>query len=163
MHSKDAIRQTMDMGDMILSRYVDDLSDADLKIRPIDGMNPIAWQLGHLVASERGMVEGIKAGTCPPLPEGFDALHGRENTANIDPAQLRTKAEYLSLLKAQREATKKLLDSLDDAALDAPGPERIRQMAPTVGATFVMIGNHTLMHLGQFVAVRRKLNKAIAI
>lgn len=163
MHSKDAIRQTLDMGDMILSKYVEDLSDADLKIRPLDGMNPIAWQLGHLVAAERGMVEGIKPGSCPPLPEGFDQLHGRENTTNLDPAQLRTKAEYLSLLKAQREATKKVLDGLDDAALDGEAHERVRRLAPTVGATFVLIGNHTLMHVGQFVAVRRKLNKGIAI
>ncbi len=35
-------------------------------------------------------------------------------------------------------------------------------MAPTVGAGFALMGNHMLMHVGQFVSVRRKLGKPIA-
>jgi len=36
-------------------------------------------------------------------------------------------------------------------------------MCPTVGATFNLIGSHVGMHVGQFVSVRRKLNKPVAL
>ena len=67
-------------------------------------------------------------------------------------------------MKAQRDATKAVLDGLSDAELDAPGPERFRQMAPTVGVVMLLIGNHVLMHVGQFVSVRRHArSKPVAI
>jgi len=43
VHAKDAIRQTLDLNERIVDKYVDDLDDADLLIRPVDGMNHIAW------------------------------------------------------------------------------------------------------------------------
>ncbi len=163
MHAKDAIRYCLDSSDAIIKRYVSDLSDDDLKSKPMEGMNPIAWQLGHLVSSERGMVEGIKPGASPALPEGFDKIHGRDNAAGLEPSSLSSKDEYLRLIDAQRAATKKVLDGLTDAELDAPGPERMRSMAPTVGSVLLLAGNHYLMHAGQFVATRRKSSKPVVI
>jgi hypothetical protein len=163
MTAKDAILQTFTMNDMILNAYLADLSDADLLIRPVEGQNHIAWQLGHLIASERSMLEGIKPGASPALPEGFEKAHDREDTTSDDASRFATKQQYLDLFKAQRAATRKVLDGMSDADLDTPGPERLRQMAPTVGATYGLIGNHVMMHVGQFVSVRRKLKKPVAI
>jgi hypothetical protein len=163
MHAKEVIRQTLDLNESIVTRYLGDLDDADLLIRPVEGMNHIAWQLGHLISSERGMVEAIRPGTCPPLPEGFEANYDREDTTSDDPARFLSKEAYLSLFNAQRAATKAVLDSLTDEDMDAPGPEKFRKMFPTVGNFFVLIGTHVIMHVGQFVAVRRKRNKPIAI
>ena len=42
MGPKDVIKQTLDMSDFILHKYLDDLSDADLRLRPVEGMHPIA-------------------------------------------------------------------------------------------------------------------------
>ncbi len=36
-------------------------------------------------------------------------------------------------------------------------------MWPTLGAVLLLAGSHVLMHSGQFVSVRRKLGKPIAI
>src|SRR6476660_1937305 len=120
MDAKDPIRRTCEMSDNILNAYIGDLADADLLIRPVDGMNHIAWQLGHLISSERGMIEAIKPGSCPPLPEGFDENYSRKDTMSDDPSRFLTKAEYLDLMKAQRTATKAVLDSMTDEELDAP-------------------------------------------
>jgi len=109
------------------------------------------------------MIEAIKPGSCPPLPEGFDENHSRKDTMSDDPSRFLTKAEYLDLFKAQRAATKAVLDSLSDAELDAPAPERMRSRLPTVGAVLVLAGGHVLMHVGQFVATRRRLDKPVAI
>ena len=163
MNAKDVIRQTYNRNERIINAYLDDLSDADLLLRPVEGMNPIAWQLGHLISSERPMIEAIRAGSCPPLPEGFAANHGPEATTSDDTSKFRTKAEDLDLWHAQREATKALLDVLNDAELDAPGPDLGWMKAPTVGWVFGLTGTHVLMHVGQWVPVRRKLNKPIVI
>ena len=50
---KDVITQTLDMSDFILHKYIDDLSDADLRVTPVEGMHPIALQLGHLILGEQ--------------------------------------------------------------------------------------------------------------
>ncbi len=163
MYAKDVIRQTLDLNEMIVNKYLGDLDDVDLLVRPVEGMNHIAWQLGHLISSERGMVEAIRPGTCPPLPDGFEANYDREDTTSDDPARFLSRDGYLALFRAQRAATKQVLDSLSDEEMDAPGPERFRTMFPTVGNFFVLIGTHVIMHVGQFVAVRRKRNKPIAI
>lgn len=163
MQAKDVIRQTIEMADFTVGKYLDDLDDADLMNRPVGGINHIAWQLGHLLASENGVLEAIKPGCCPPLPEGFDAKHGKETSTSDDPKAFHTKAEYLAVWKTQSDAVKALLDSLSDADLDAPAPERVRSFCPTVGHALNMMGGiHTLMHVGQFVAVRRTLGKPIA-
>jgi hypothetical protein len=164
MQCKDAIRQAMGMADSIVGKYLEDLDDAAFMIRPVPGMNHIAWQMGHLISAEHGTMEGIKPGSSPALPEGFDAKHGKETISIDDPKAFYTKDEYLALWKAQRAATLAILESLSDADLDAPAPERLRTFCQTVGhAMNLMGGSHPLMHVGQFVAVRRQLNKPIAL
>ncbi len=163
MTAKDAIRHSMDMSDFVVGKYLEDLDDAAFLVRPIQGMNHIAWQVGHLISSERKNIELLKPGSCPPLPEGFDDRHGKNAHESADPKDFQTKAEYLALWKAQREATRSVLDSVTEADLASPGPESVRAYAPTVGHVLNMFGGvHPLMHVGQFVAVRRSLQKPVA-
>lgn len=163
MNAKDVIRTALDSSSHVASKYIEDLKDEDLLVRPLVGMNHLAWQLGHLIASERMMVEGVKPGSCPPLPPKFAEAHDREAAASDDPKQFLSKAEYLKIAEAQRAATKAVLDGLSEADLDLPGPEPMRSFAPTVGSVMLMAGNHVMMHVGQFVAVRRKLGKPVVI
>jgi uncharacterized damage-inducible protein DinB len=157
---KDTIRTTIAMADMILSAYVGDLSDDDFHTPPFEGGNPVAWQLGHLITAERSWVEGIRPGSCPALPEGFDEAHSKETSApNAFPRKF-TRDQYLAAWKAQREATGAVLDGVSDDQLD--GPSGV-QFAPTVAALLNMAGIHALMHSGQFVALRRKLGKPVVI
>ena len=163
MHAKDVIRQSIEMSDMALGKYLEDLEPAAFLARPVGGMNHIAWQMGHLISTERNTLEAIKPGSCPPLPEGFDAKHGKETHDSDDPAHFHTKDEYLALWKAQRAATRALLDSMPEADLDAPAPERNRAFCPTVGHALNMMGGiHPMMHAGQFVAVRRDRKMPVA-
>jgi len=165
MNAKDAILQVHALADRLVNAYVGDLSDADLLLRPVPGQNHIAWQLGHLLLTERFFVEAIKPGSSPALPEGFDVAHGRDEkaTTSDDPSQFLSKDAYVKLIKAQREVTLAVLNGLSEADLDAPGPESVRKMCPTVGSTLMLNGTHYIMHSGQFVSVRRKLGKPITI
>lgn len=164
MNAKDPIKHNLDMSDMIVNSYVGDLSDADFLAVPVPGMNHIAWQLGHLISVERMVIEGIKPGSSPELPAGFDGVHStKAETKGTEPGHFHKKDEYLKLYAAQRAATKAVIDSLADADLDKPAPENFARIAPTVGAVLNLIGQHYLMHAGQFVPVRRATGKPVTI
>jgi hypothetical protein len=151
------------MSDNIVQSYLGDLTDADLMLRPVEGMNHIAWQLGHLIGSERWFIEAVKPGASPELPAGFEAAHKKETAGVNDASKFHTKAEYLALWKKQREASLAVLDGLSEADLEKPGPENLRKFCPTTAHVMNMLGQHPLMHVGQWVAVRRKLKKPITM
>jgi len=161
MDSRGAIRQAIGIADMVAFSYLEALDDADLLVRPVEGANHIAWQLGHLITSENGLLSSVRAGSMPPLPEGFADKYTKETSQSDDAAHFHTKSEYLQLMKQQREATLKLLDQLSDEDLDAPAPEQYRAHFPTVGAIMTLQAAHTLMHAGQWTVLRRKLGKPV--
>ncbi|MFO0918678.1 MAG: DinB family protein [Planctomycetaceae bacterium] len=161
MNTRDAIRSTMDISSMVLRKYLSDLTDAELLIRPVKGCNHIAYQLGHLITSECGLLEAVAPGTAPALPAGFKEAYGKENSSCDDPQKFCSKQQYLELLGAVNAATLKALNATTDADLDQPSPESLRKMFPTVGMIYVLIATHPLMHAGQFVPVRRALNKPV--
>jgi hypothetical protein len=163
MSPKDALKLSIDMSDFIINSYIGDLSDADIFIRPVSGMNHIAWQLGHLISTERQFVEMVKPGSCPALPAGFNEAHTKETTTMDDPAKFFPLSKYQELWKAQRATTLSVLDSVPESDMDKTDPEKYPEWAPTVAALLAMSGTHALMHCGQFVAVRRQLGKPIVI
>jgi hypothetical protein len=163
MSPKDALRLGIDSSQMIIDAYIGDLDDADLLIRPVPGMNHIAWQLGHLIAAERYFVELAQPGSCPALPEGFDEAHSKETSSSDDPAKFHSRQAYQDLWKTQRAATLAALEKVAEADLDRADPEKYPPFAPTVAALFSMCATHALMHCGQFVAVRRMLGKPVKI
>ena len=114
MGPKDVIRNTLDMSDFILRSYVKDLSDAELRLRPVEGMHPIALQLGHLIGAERMFNEMIKPGSAPPLPEGFAEAHDIKNDTGDD-SRFKSRDEYLKLMDEQRAAIKATLEGVSDA------------------------------------------------
>jgi hypothetical protein len=161
MTAKDAIKSVFNSNFNILSQYVSDLSDADLLVRPVAGANHIAWQLGHLIASECRLLAAIPGGVSPELPSGFAERHSKDVAAAEPPKGFLTKAEYLALFRKVREQTFAKLDKLPDADLDKPNTGPMAQFCPTLGLLFLLTANHQMMHAGQFAVVRRKLGKPV--
>lgn len=162
MNSKQAIRASAELSRMVLKSYVGDLEDADLMLRPGEGCNHLAWQLGHLISSECALLEMVKPGASIELPEGFKEAHDKDKASEDDASKFYSKQEYLDLLDKVWEASSSALESVDDeAGLDAPSPDHFAQFAPTHGHIYALIANHPMMHAGQFVPVRRKLGKPV--
>jgi hypothetical protein len=159
MPTADLIKAVLAPSDMVVKMYLEDLSDADLLIRPCAGANHIAWQLGHTTASEHELIEMVCPGKMPPLPAGFAEKHTPETAKLDDPKAFLSKAEYLKQYSAQRAGTLAVLDQLSEEQLEAPTPEKIRMFAANVGAMFANQATHWMMHAGQWVIVRRKLGK----
>ena len=161
MNSKDALRSSANLSTMVLKTYVSDLEDAELMRRPGEGCNHLAWQLGHLIASEVQLLEMVAPGKGIELPAGFAEAHSKDKCGSDDPAAFQKKDEYLALFDHVRTASLNAIDELSDADFDKPAPDSFRSFCPTVGDMFALIATHPMMHAGQFVVVRRKLGKPI--
>jgi uncharacterized damage-inducible protein DinB len=163
MDAREALKQTLRTTNMVVASYLSDLSDADLLVRPGVGCNHIAWQLGHLIQSNAGILDSVAPGAAPALPEGFAQRHGKDQAQSDDPTAFHTKAEYDSLLEKIDQAVMAALDRMSDSDLDQPSPEHWRNMFPRVGDVMVLLATHSLMHAGQWVPVRRILGKPVLI
>jgi hypothetical protein len=160
MNGRQVIQKSLDQAQYVVQAYLQDLTDAELLVRPVPGANHIAWQLGHLIKSEHQMVEAAFPGTMPQLPSGFAERYTSETAKLDDAAAFHTKAEYLQVYGQQRAATQALLERITDDDLDRPAPEAYRSYAPTVGHLLALQALHSLMHAGQWAVVRRKLGRA---
>jgi uncharacterized damage-inducible protein DinB len=158
MTGKNAIREVIEFCHMVAGGYIADLTDADLMVRSVPGSNHIAWQLGHLISSDHQMLSAL-GHTVPPLPEGFAEAHGKEAAGSDNAAAFRTKNEYLTLAEQMKAAKLNAVEATADETLTQPGPEAMREYAPTIAAVLTLLGTHWLMHAGQFVPIRRKIGK----
>ncbi len=95
MKAQDAIRTALTSTQNMLGMYLGDLSDADLLVRPVPGANHIAWQLGHLTATEARMGASLPGAAYPELPAGFADRHNKDTAAKD--TGFASKAEYLGL------------------------------------------------------------------
>ena len=146
----------------LLTNYLGDFTDADMFVRPVTSANHAAWQLGHLLESERSMLlSQLPDAKMPELPAGFQSAMSAESAKADGPAGFLNKANLVSLFDAIRAATIAAVAGLSDADLDKPTTGSMAPFAPTLGAFLMLISNHTLMHAGQFVVVRRQLGKPI--
>ncbi len=162
MTAKDAIKTALTSTQSLVGSYLSDLSDADLLLRPVPNANHIAWQLGHLISAERGLLDPHLPGAAyPELPAGFAEQHSKEKASSDSAKGFASKAEYVSLFNKMREATLAALAKMSDADLDKATTGNMAKFAPTVAALLILQSNHTLMHAGQFTVVRRKLGKPI--
>jgi uncharacterized damage-inducible protein DinB len=161
MHATAAVKNTLkSTGDMV-PMYLSDLSDADLLVRPVPGANHIAWQLGHLINSEKQMLTPMLPGAAyPELPKALVEKDTQEASHQDPPAGFLTKKEYVDLFNKVRAATIAAVEKLSDADLDKPSTV-MQDFAPTLGALLILTANHDLMHAGQFTVVRRKLGKPV--
>ena len=163
MNGKEAIRNAYELSQMVLTSYVGDLSDAELLTRPAEGCNHVAWQLGHLISSECGLLNSIAPGYSIELPEGFDEKHHKDNKDSDASDDFLGTQTYVDLFSKLKEAAFKALDAQSDEDLQKPAPEHLQSMCKNAGGVFMLIASHPMMHVGQFVPVRRKLGKPIVI
>ncbi|QDU78598.1 DinB superfamily protein [Polystyrenella longa] len=157
------IKKSLVTPTQLVNVYLSDLSDDDLLLKPAEGINPINWQVGHLIASEHQLIEAIAPGSMPALPEGFTEIYDRKNSSGDDTSAFLPKEELVKLMNEQREGTLAVLAKMSDEDLMKPGPEQLQQIGETVGSIFAMQGTHWTMHAGQWVIVRRQQGKPVLI
>lgn len=159
MDLKQAIQASLTQADFIVNGYLADLTDTELLARPCTGGNHIAWQLGHLIVSERYLVEQAAPGKMPPLPDDFGPRHMKETAAIDDAAAFLSKNDYLALAKKTRADTLAVLAEFPTADFDQP-VSKVPPFVKTAGELFLFVGPHWVMHAGQWAIIRRTLGRA---
>jgi hypothetical protein len=158
MDTKQAILTNLQQSDAVVDAYLQDLAPQELLVRPVPGANHLAWQLGHLIASERYLVDKAVPGKMPALPDGFAERHKKE-TSTLDGAEsFLSKEEYLRLRKDVRASTLRVIEGLSSEDLDRP-VQGVPPFVKTIGEVLLLVGGHWLMHAGQWAVIRRKLGR----
>jgi hypothetical protein len=162
MQAKDVANNALVSTQHMVQMYLNDLSDADLLVRPVPNANHIAWQIGHLIGAEKMLLDGLLPGVkYPEIPASIMSLRAGKDAPPPPTTGYLTKTEYLDLFNKVRAATIAAVDKLTDSDLDRPNIKALQEFAPNLGAMLILVANHTLMHAGQFTVVRRALNKPV--
>jgi len=162
MQTKDAIKLALASTRDLLTGYLGDLGDNDLLVCPVPGANHIAWQLGHLIASEKHLLKSSLPGAdYPELPADLEKQASGKSATDGKPGGFTSKAGYLDHFNKVRSATIVAVDKLADKDFDRPYDGELKAFAPTLGALLILVANHTLMHGGQFTVTRRALKKPV--
>jgi uncharacterized damage-inducible protein DinB len=151
MNVRELLLENLCEARQISRRLLDGLSDAELRMRPAPGTNTIAWQLGHLVVSERAMLAPANV-IFPDLPAGFAARHAKAAAGRDDKTGLLSHSAYLALLEETRSAT---LAAVGRFSAEDLNRETGIPYAPTTAAVLRALVHHELMHAGQWTIVRR--------
>jgi uncharacterized damage-inducible protein DinB len=162
MKGTEAIQSSLRSTGQLLAWFLSDLTDEDLLVRPAEGANHLAWQLGHLIVAEKGLVSSqLPQARYPELPAGFAEQHASEKAGVNPPVGFATKQVYLDLFEQVRQITIDTVGQLSDEDLDQPTTGNMAKFAPKLGDLLLLASHHTLMHGGQFTVARRKLGKPI--
>ena len=163
MHLRTLLRAQLDTADLVMQRYLGDLSDADLLVRPVPTANHLAWQLGHLIVNEHRLLVSLDPAEAELLPPGFGERHGKDRAAPGIDDGFEPKARYLELHRAVRSALLRVIDGLEDPRFDDPAPEWMRSYAPTIAHALGSQATHQMLHLGQAAVLRRALGKPVVL
>jgi hypothetical protein len=159
MNFKDSIKASLRISDTLSLGYLADITPEEMFVAPVADANHIAWQLGHLIASEHRLIEVAVPNSMPALPDGFAERHRRDGVPSVNPADYWTKDEYLQLARQMRAATLAALERQSEADFDKPVAGRVPPFVNCVGDCFATIGPHWTLHAGQWVVLRRKLGR----
>ena len=129
MSLKNHIRWQIEQCHWITMSYVQDMADADFLLRPVPGMNHIAWQLGHLITSTKKML-GWLGQPSPALPTGFEEGYTKETAGSDDPKKFATKDVYLDLAAKSKAASLAALDAIPKASWTIRARSRCGSMPP---------------------------------
>jgi len=143
----------------MIKMMLNDMTDADLLVRPVPGANHPIWQLGHLVLSEAHLVNAAQPGAVPPPPALFAEKFKKDNAKIDDPNFFPKKAEILDALEKGRNATVAWVKTLSPADLDRPIAGPTARFADSIGLMLINLPWHSSMHGGQIQVLRRKLGK----
>ncbi len=161
MITYESVESNLRMADAVLHPLVSDLSDTDLLVRPVEGANHVAWQLGHLIGAEYFLISQVADQVEMAIPADWGDKYSKETASSDDPTHFEPLGRYLELYAAQRAATLGILKDLPAEQLTEPGPEFLQMVVNTVGELFLFMAHHELMHAGQFTCIRRKLGKPV--
>jgi uncharacterized damage-inducible protein DinB len=140
----------------MLHMFVDDLTPEQRLYRICPEANCVDWVVGHLVLTEQRF-HAVFGAASTPLPEGFDKLFARDETAPRQVSYGDT-SNLMKLFDQQRDITINRVCELKEEELIVPLTNPHPRFS-TLGEAAQFCALHTTLHAGQFSMIRRMLGK----
>ncbi|HZZ42279.1 MAG TPA: DinB family protein [Tepidisphaeraceae bacterium] len=157
MTLQDSVAFALERSRNILQLFIADLTPAEFVHRSASKANCAAWIVGHLILSDRRVIQLLGKTDLPPLPDGFEKRFSRD--PGSPEAQEFGDAMILPALFDQHrtmliEAMRKSDVAEWSKPLEKPSPR-----FATLGEMLTFFSLHTAMHAGQISTIRRSLGK----
>ncbi len=154
--------QQSEMVRRMLKGYLTDLTPDQWFWTPGEGLTHIAWQIGHLAASEYALllkrVRGVEEADKRFMPDEFFAHFSRGSTPTPEPAANPPVEEILRTFDDVHDRCIAAVEGYDEGQLDQP----LDQPHPVFTTKLAAIEYqpvHEAMHIGQIVLLRRLMGK----
>lgn len=155
----DVVLDQLQIGQYLIEKFTEDLSDAEYFSAPMDGANHAAWILGHIACSEDTIVSLI-VGTPQRLLQTAHELFCKGSSCLADASKYPSRKELDELFRNSRANTVEILEAFDKNKWRDPSPEEgPKDMFPTLGALWGLLGTHQFWHIGQLTMCRAAMNK----
>ena len=162
MTPNDLLASGYRMGQQLLHRLVDDLTDEEFRHQPVPGANSAAWIIGHLGVIARRAADRLGATGLPALTEEFIGRFSATKRPAGEQLELGTKADLLALFDVSVGKLIEAVRVLPAEALTNP-PAGAAGFASNYGEAVLFGALHVTLHCGQLSTIRRSLGKPPAV
>ncbi len=161
MTPNDVIVHSLTRSQLLLQRYIKDLTPDEYLHRATPSANCVAWTVGHLILTERRALGAFGVTDLPALPDGFEKRFSRD-----DGCPQATEFGDVSVLMPLFDKHRALL--ID--AVKRSGDEQLSKAVPEprpIFGTFGEMANfmalHVSLHAGQITMTRRSLGRPVIV
>lgn len=129
---------------------------------PAPGVGHVAWQVGHLAASQIVLIQGRCFGRAftDVAPDGVRTNFGRGSTPVDDRTKYPSTAEIRALFDRVHDDAIRLISGMKDAQLDEPAGADPHPMFTDKAGAIGTAALHETFHAGQIAMIRRIFGKA---
>lgn len=152
----DHVLSSYDWTQTALKAVFDAIPTEDFMHQPFPGANHALWTMGHLATVDQYFLKSI-AGRDDALFEKHKAQFFAKSQPSDNPRDYPPLEEVRKYFASSRAEFRKWIDSLDDAALAAPLPEKFQQFANSHAGMVFRLCWHEGMHYGQLTVIRKSL------
>jgi len=156
---KEVVLQQLSMGQYLMGKFTEDLTDQEYFKPPTEGANHAAWIVGHIACSEDSLVAAI-TGVAKRIPDSTFELFKGGSQCIPDASKYPSRKQIDELFRTSRAHTAECLKKYDEARFDDPPPKGWdKELFPSMGAIWGLQGTHQYWHIGQLTVCRQALNK----
>lgn len=139
-----------------------DIEDARWFEAPAPGVGHVAWQVGHLAASQIALIHVRCCGMtfADAAPDGFIKTFGRGSTPVSDANAYPPLDEIRSRFERIHDDVIARVSAMNDGDLDAPAGSEPHPMFKSKAEAIAMAAMHESFHAGQIALMRRLWGKA---
>ncbi len=145
--------------DKVVDELFAGIPDDKYLYQPCPGGNHALWTLGHLATVTQYFLANL-AGHDNGLAEKYREMFFAKSVPSPDASSYPPLEVIRDYYKTSRAAFRSWVESLTDAQLTAPPPEKFSKFAPTLGNVLMRLLWHEGMHYGQLTVIRKSLGLA---